>query len=259
MFLRSKLARHLLSVQFFSSNRFRPKNTYSVNNDNYLHGLACFPEDAYLQKHPAPTESEGIQWRSKLLVIKNGKVFGTYQPPPVHPFPQSFAPEGISIEDYKHYINMHDSFVFLFVVSRHCVFCGFMKKDASWASRPYERQIEKNFKDSKLRTTRNSAVFTDVCEYLRSNESEIAECPTLWYRVSPEHGILIPASQSNRRIRAEEHFGAAKWHEEDERFERIMPHGGDPRWVPMPSCAWPQLMHRQGIQQFMNTGIVEIA
>ena len=204
-------------------------------------------------------DEEAFTWQSKLLVVKDGMVYGTYQPPSVHPFPQSFAPEGISLEDYKNYVNMHDSQVFIMVVSRHHALCGFIKKDTRWLTPPWEKSIEGQMKANKLRTTRNSPVFTAVREFLLSHESRLEECPTLWYRVSPEHGILSPCSLNNKRIRAETHFGAARWHEEDELNQIALPLGGDPRWLPFPSCPWQDIMHRDGLRTTLDKGFVEVA
>eukprot|EP00009_Paramoeba_aestuarina_P010962 CAMPEP_0201530696 /NCGR_PEP_ID=MMETSP0161_2-20130828/45469_1 /ASSEMBLY_ACC=CAM_ASM_000251 /TAXON_ID=180227 /ORGANISM="Neoparamoeba aestuarina, Strain SoJaBio B1-5/56/2" /LENGTH=195 /DNA_ID=CAMNT_0047933175 /DNA_START=194 /DNA_END=778 /DNA_ORIENTATION=- len=194
-------------------------------------------------------------WRTKLLVVKDGLVHGTYCPPPLHPFPISFAPEGISIEDYKNYVSMHDSCVYVFVVSRHVAFVGFIKKDATWLGTPWEHQIDKDMKENKMRTTRNSPVFAAVREFMLSNESRIEECPTFYYRVSSEHGIMVPISQANKRIRAERSFGAARWHEEDEHYFESLPFGGDERWLPLPSCPWPELMRRDTLKEVMNRGI----
>ena len=255
----SIIDRRLLPLQFFSPARFQPKNKYVVRHNDFLNGLACFPKGAFLQKNPCPLDGDAAAWKSKLLVVKDANVYGTYQPPPLHPFPQSFAPEGISIDDYRNYVATHDSPVFVFIVSRIKLFCGLMRKDATWAMETFERPIERSMKEAKLRTMRNSKIYVDAREFMQSNESIIDNCATFWYRVSGEHAILLPDSHTNKRIRAEQRFGAARWHEEDEHILDCIPFGGDSRWISLPQCPWPVLLHRDSIARFMDTGVVEVA
>ena len=248
----------LQSAQMFSVPRWAPRKTYSVNLSNYLNGLYCYPIDSFLQRHAKATSEENILWRTKFLVVKDSKVHGVYQPPCAHPLPVSFAPEGIALEDYKNFVAAHDGNVFVLIASRLTIMCGFLRHDGTWAKRPWIHPIDSVSRANRMRTTRNSSAFREMCNFFNAHTAEIEAAATLYFRVSPEHIVLNPTSEHCKRQAMVEHHSAVIWGDQLENNQTI-PFGADPRWAPLPSCGWEQLFHTDGVLRFMNNGIVEVA
>eukprot|EP00759_Apiculatamorpha_spiralis_P053579 PhF_6_TR6258/c0_g1_i2/m.9467 len=271
----STSTKRLLTTQFFSTTRWRPTVRYSLSPENYLHGLAQLESKhnpLYLQRYSTPDTGEELQWKSKFLITNaSNHVVGIYQPPPCLPLPVTFAPEGLSVEDYKQHVAGYQNGinVFVYILGRHKFIAGFVKNDGGWASAPFEREtnVSKSPEPLRFRTTRTSPIFQDVIQYLNTHLELIEACPTFWYRSSREHTILNPTSNLNVRHAAHQNHQTRQYGEgfvEDESSTSsasfvLIPFSGDARWTALPNCPWPNLTAPEHVSHTMTQGLIEIA